>query len=545
MDTLKHILPARQTTSLLLVLWLVSVTYPMGTSAQLSPGPLSRAHTSLEGLTNCTLCHTLGEGVSDMKCLDCHDVMGKRRSQILGFHTTVRDTSCTACHSDHNGEAFDMIQWPEGGMLRFDHTRTGFPLVQAHQRAACRDCHNKSRVKDPVVRSSSSVGIDSTFLGLSAACSACHVDVHEAKLGSQCASCHGADAWRPAPGFDHAATGFLLEDGHGSLKCVRCHVSDVGKEVPSAAFPAISVTCASCHKTPHSDRISDDCQSCHLVVSWRKQKSELFDHSKTNFALTGRHENVPCQKCHAETQAWKRAGYGSCAGCHEDVHRGQFVDGNASCERCHDASGFVPSLFSLTEHRETRFPLEGAHGAVPCVLCHDRSKRGVGLEFAWTEPVLRCQTCHSSPHGEAYQERVRDQGCEVCHSVSSWRKTAFDHSVTAFPLVGPHADAKCARCHNDHLGAFVDRKFERCEVCHDDVHAGQFSEVGHAACERCHTSDSWAASGFIHNRDARFFLDGAHVTVACEACHPVFRLNGRNSVRYKPLGDDCAFCHGK
>ncbi|MDD2995319.1 MAG: hypothetical protein PHP99_03775, partial [Paludibacter sp.] len=40
--------------------------------SQISPGDLSEAHAHLEGLSNCTQCHTVGEKVTREKCLDCH-----------------------------------------------------------------------------------------------------------------------------------------------------------------------------------------------------------------------------------------------------------------------------------------------------------------------------------------------------------------------------------------------------------------------------------------------------------------------------------------
>jgi len=39
---------------------------------QISPGDLSNAHKDLEGMSNCTKCHALGEKVENNKCLDCH-----------------------------------------------------------------------------------------------------------------------------------------------------------------------------------------------------------------------------------------------------------------------------------------------------------------------------------------------------------------------------------------------------------------------------------------------------------------------------------------
>ena len=49
---------------------------------------------------------------------------------------------------------------------------------------------------------------------------------------------HGAAA---APNdFDHAATGFLLEDGHAGVSCESCHVNGVFEGTPRR--------CAACHE---------------------------------------------------------------------------------------------------------------------------------------------------------------------------------------------------------------------------------------------------------------------------------------------------------
>ncbi|MFZ4401794.1 MAG: hypothetical protein ACOYO1_17325, partial [Bacteroidales bacterium] len=40
--------------------------------AQISPGELSNYHSHLEGISNCTKCHVLGEQLSNDKCLACH-----------------------------------------------------------------------------------------------------------------------------------------------------------------------------------------------------------------------------------------------------------------------------------------------------------------------------------------------------------------------------------------------------------------------------------------------------------------------------------------
>jgi hypothetical protein len=39
-------------------------------SAQISPGDLSNPHSNLEGISNCTQCHVLGNKQTNEKCLD-------------------------------------------------------------------------------------------------------------------------------------------------------------------------------------------------------------------------------------------------------------------------------------------------------------------------------------------------------------------------------------------------------------------------------------------------------------------------------------------
>ena len=46
--------------------------------ALVSPGRLSRAHASLEGITNCLSCHSAGRGVAADKCLTCHKPVAER-----------------------------------------------------------------------------------------------------------------------------------------------------------------------------------------------------------------------------------------------------------------------------------------------------------------------------------------------------------------------------------------------------------------------------------------------------------------------------------
>jgi hypothetical protein len=47
------------------------VLFNYNSTGQISPGDLSEGHSHLEGMSNCTQCHTLGAKVSNEKCLAC------------------------------------------------------------------------------------------------------------------------------------------------------------------------------------------------------------------------------------------------------------------------------------------------------------------------------------------------------------------------------------------------------------------------------------------------------------------------------------------
>src|SRR5512145_3557946 len=70
--------------------------------ALVSPGRLSRAHASLEGIGNCLSCHSAGRGIAAEKCLTCHKPVADRIAQRKGVHRSVT-TDCVACHVEHAG----------------------------------------------------------------------------------------------------------------------------------------------------------------------------------------------------------------------------------------------------------------------------------------------------------------------------------------------------------------------------------------------------------------------------------------------------------
>jgi hypothetical protein len=86
-----------------------------------------------------------------------------------------------------------------------------------------------------------------------------------------------------------------------------------------------------------------------------------------------------------------------------------------------------------------------------CEACHTTADFE---EVAYTHPADavggQCRSCHlaDDPHAGQFDDR----GCASCHSTSSFALTVFDHTDTAFPLEGAHAQATCAACHRTETG---------------------------------------------------------------------------------------------
>jgi hypothetical protein len=353
---------------------------------------------------------------------------------------------------------------------------------------------------------------------------------------------------RLAAAFDHDKTRFPLAGKHAGLACMKCHKGSDFKA------PVAHAKCMDCHQDQHKGQFQHradggECAACHTDKGFKPATFSNADHRSTGYPLTGKHKDVACSKCHAPAGAETNyhPAFKACIDCHHDPHGGQFAQAPLEnrCEECHTVDGFRPSTFSLLRHQSSRFPLKGAHAAVPCLECHrqDAVDRGRGRQFRFAN--LSCEGCHQDPH-------LKPPECETCHGLRSWQELkAFDHSLTAFALVGTHRVLACADCHRPAKGADGARQLpfhgapDRCAGCHEDIHAGQFERDGRPAdCALCHTQTHWAATVFDHDKATRFPLSGAHAKVPCRLCHVQRReVNGRSVVLYKATPRECAACH--
>ena len=508
-------------------------------NAQISPGELAEVHAHLEGISNCTKCHTLGEKVSDEKCLDCHTEIKVRVENNRGYHASkqVKGHTCVKCHNDHHGRNFQIIRFEKD---TFNHHLTGYQLRGAHAQQSCDDCHQKQYITDASVLEK-----DFTYLGLGRECLTCHEDYHQGTLSQECENCHGFRAFDPALNFDHAETDFPLKGQHQEVDCAACHEKITRNGKPFQRFSGIDHSgCISCHEDVHNGRFGTRCGECHTVESFHIVKTiDKFDHSRTDFPLEGKHRNVDCKQCHTGAYT-DPLSHDRCTDCHEDYHNGQFTTGSQmrNCDQCHTVSGFAPSTFGIEDHRQADFKLEGAHLATPCFACHLRDE-------TWTFRNIgtRCVDCHEDIHnGYIDVAYYPEKDCENCHRVSRWAEITFEHEKTGFALEGQHAAQPCRACHFEGESGAAGQQFaslnESCMQCHTDVHFGQFRENGNVDCASCHGFSDWSAEKFDHSK-AAFQLDGAHEKVACGECHKPVTDEDQTYIQYKFEDYRCETCH--
>ena len=467
--------------------------------------PLVGAHQA----ASCQGCH--GDGVYRGKVMDCagchradYDRTAKPAHAAAGFSTT-----CTTCHNT--------TAWPGSP---FDHSTTRFALTGAHNAVACTGCH-----------------ADQVYRGKSMECASCHQTDFQrttnpphaaAGFTAPCTVCHTTTAWAGAA-YNHDATDFPLTGTHRTTTCAGCHADNVYNGKPT--------TCVSCHqskydaaRTPPHSGFPTACESCHTTGIWI---GATFDHTATDFPLTGAHRTTSCSGCHGDGVFNGKAT--DCASCHRTRYDAttqpphDATGYSTTCATCHNTSAWLGAVFN---HSATRFPLTGAHLATSCAGCHaDGVYRGKSME---------CLSCHQAdytgttkpPHGSSGIGTT----CTSCHTTTAWAGGTYDHNVTSFPLTGAHRAASCAGCHADGV---YNGKSIACLSCHQADYTATTqpphgsSGIG-TTCSTCHTTTAWLPGSFNHSATT-FPLTGAHTTTACLACHGDGVYRGKSTA--------CASCH--
>jgi hypothetical protein len=536
-------------------------------SAQISPGPLSRAHQQWEGVTKCSNCHDLGAGDRRFKCLECHTEIQRRVQANQGYHAKAykqspNEMDCARCHIEHNGQKFLLTRLDR---KTFDHkAQTGFALEGKHKEQQCEACHTANRILASAKSEIKLKDLNHSFLGLKRECAGCHEDAHAGQLGADCLRCHSQDAWKPAVGFSHTKTSYPLTGQHQAVACQKCHGPKPGEKV--ARFKGLPAgTCQNCHADPHKGAFQDvkfqgTCETCHSTNGWTKnQPTASFNHDKTKFKLLGKHAEASCSQCHKDSDFHRPVAHDRCESCHEEIHKGQFAKraGGGECSACHNETSFKPTLFTRESHQRSVFKLEGKHASVECVKCHQPE----GKNSVYMTGKLLCKDCHADPHGGEFAGPPYANKCDSCHTQSSFQPPTFSsvqHSKTKFALTGAHAAVTCNDCHkslapvatlavkatappNTAGAASVARQYhfsrQDCASCHKDPHQTT------VACETCHNAANWKSLQTFNHGSTKFTLEGAHVSVACAACHKPREFAGKNTLAFSGTPRNCSECH--
>ena len=489
--------------------------------ALLSPGPLSKAHATLEGGLQCGECHEAGRKVTAARCLTCHKPIAQRIARQKGPHRAV--TECVSCHSDHAGPNADIRRLDTRA---FDHAaQTGYALDGLHARAAtnCAACHKQR-----------------SFLEARTECASCHADVHRPTLGTDCTRCHSPQVTFKGSRerFDHTTTRFQLTGAHKAVACEKCHKQGAFRDV---ALRTKEVgACTACHADPHQRRFDATCTSCHTTEKW---DTRTVTHARTRFPLVGAHAQAACAKCHQDGDMTRPLRFDRCSACHANVHRDSITE---DCGACHTETTFKGAPF---DHGvRTSFALEGKHEALRCVQCHTSiSPAGVPLAVKnadYRGAPVACVGCHAD--GD-HHKGVFGRACDACHRTSTFDVKAFAHPRAPDFYGGQHRSIGCEQCHVPDPTPQPRRTkmpSMECAACHRDVHLGQVA----TACERCHDVGAalFAASRFTHDT-SRFPLTGKHRTVECGLCHRrearTFPSGTGTAVAFTSIGMQCTSCH--
>ena len=463
--------------------------------------PLREKHAA----TSCTSCHTTlrftTKPEAPRACASCH----------TDVHAGRFGRDCASCH---DSRSFNAVPGPQA------HARTSMPLTGGHAAVPCESCHRDAAA--------------GSFTALNAACASCHLPDYEGvslpdhvagKFPQECGQCHNSLAWQGAR-FEHTA--FLLTGPHTTASCTSCHRPDgSGLVFPR---PAGQQDCVACHRADYDDEHAGSgypttCLTCHR--SGNSWDDANFEHTTAanGFALLGAHIRATCGSCHLAPDGRlkfdpKPSTPQECAACHNaDYEREHAGSGFSNvCMTCHNMERWDDAVF-----KHERFPLSGAHTALPCTACHAPPNNG--LIYPVPSGSNDCVACHRADYDRQHTGSNFSTNCISCHGNTTWSGATFDHAGVArgFALQGKHASLPCSSCHApDGRALFAPAGNNDCVTCHrpdyDRAHAGSGYPP---TCASCHSQDTWTAS-FNHDQFFPIF-SGKHAGKwsSCQQCHTV------------------------
>lgn len=283
-------------------------------------------------------------------------------------------------------------------------------------------------------------------------------------------------------------------------------------------------------ESPHGKDFKIDCATCHQTGNWTSIKENGFNHTKTNFPLTGQHKSLGCKKCHSSLIFSEAKA--DCNTCHTDLHQGTV---GKDCARCHSTNSWIVANVRPL-HQNQGFPLLGAHATTDCNQCHTSASK---LRF--DKINTDCYSCHKTKYyattSPNHVAAGFDTDCSRCHAMNThdWGGKGYTHSF--FPLNGGH-NLECARCHT--AGNYKGLSSE-CISCHSADYTATKNPSHKTSnfstdCKACHSINAWSPASFNH--DGQYFpiYSGTHKGEwsKCTDCHT-------NSSNYAVF--TCLNCH--
>ncbi|RJP73713.1 MAG: hypothetical protein C4532_04095 [Candidatus Abyssobacteria bacterium SURF_17] len=428
-----------------------------------------------------------------LKCRQCHRPENIRSQSVVAAKNVSLERTwlgleraCASCHVDEHhsqftqacGDCHAASSWrPAAG---FDHSAARFVLRGRHVDIPCDKCHVFQTFVDPPS--------DSGFVRYRPVdhgqCSSCHRDPHAGRLGPNCTDCHDAAGWGQvrAESFDHDRTRYPVEGRHITVPCDKCHGAR------GSTGPLKFASCSDCHSDYHERAFArrdkrGACEECHTVQGFRPALFTISKHAATDFALSGAHLAIPCEKCHRTPEGYQKFTFTSveCLECHRDPHQGQ-VDrlvAVAGCRTCHTDRTWSDVYF---DHSTTSFPLAGRHTTVACRSCHLREGPPQVTEVRFAPLSDRCESCHTDVHRGQFAGDETGTDCARCHTPPAWTQLHFDHTRDAsFVLDGAHRAVPCNKCHpsvSDQTGRYVRYRgvTTQCAACHGNSAGGRESK---------------------------------------------------------------------
>lgn len=277
-----------------------------------------------------------------------------------------------------------------------------------------------------------------------------------------CGGCHEDEDLRGSIRLARWTEGFT-HSGHSEVPhCIDCHARVVHPDiaqVPNTSPRSMEACfachdgkaqpddCAYCHMTaPHPDR--GTCDECHGLRSW----SNNFRHPER---LTGRHETIGCERCHATVSATEVGPPSACIDCHRPPHPLQLADLRLRrCADCHVITHWRPNTFD--HPRSDCVSCHGnEHGSprlVACQRCHS--------QLNWTgakHPNSDCTACHSPGPLHAGVGAA----CQSCHvSGRYWVPSTFRHRQVGEHIPSGEHRLACTACHQTTYASAT------CTPCH-------------------------------------------------------------------------------